>query len=238
MESTKIRRAAIVAGALFITATVATIISQIILSPIIGGPDYLANVSANRNLWVLGVLLELVDAFAVAGIAISVFPVLRSHDEGIAIGYVGFRVIEACIAIVASISLLSLLTLSQEFVLAGAPEASNFQNLGAFLLAAHDWAYLNMLIAFSLGALLFYYLLYQSGLVPRFISAWGFIGSIMALTASLLDMFGIIRDGSAISNLLFFPIAVNEMVLAVWLIAIGFNSPAVASGAAPESSLS
>jgi len=222
------RKTAIVVGILFITATVATVISQVILGPILDTPDFLVNVSANRNQLVLGVLLELVDAFAVAGIAISIFSVLKNYNEGIAIGYVGFRVIEAAIAIIASISLLSLLTLSQEYVTAGTPVSSNYQNLSAFLLAAHDWTYLNMLIVFCLGALLFYYLLYQSRLVPRFISAWGFIGTILALTAFMLQMFSIIKDESTISNLFVLPIAVNEMVLAVWLIAKGFNSSEIA----------
>ena len=226
------RKTARIVGFLFITATVSTSISQVILGPILDSPDFLVNVSAHRNLLVIGVLLELVNAFASAGIAISIFPVLKNYYEGIAIGYVGVRAIEATIAIVASISLLSLLTLSHEYIIAGTPIASNFQNLSALLLAAHDWTFLMVLIIFSLGALMLYPALYNSKLVPRVISFWGFIGAIMLVAANLLNLFGHTSIDSTIFNLLSLPIALNEMVLAVWLIAKGFNSSALDSGSA------
>lgn len=122
------RKTAIIVGVLFITATVATLISQVILSPILDTPGFLVNVAANRNQLILGVLLELVNAFASAGIAIAIFPVLKNYSEGIAIGYVSFRAIEAAIGVVASINLLSLLTLSQAHIIAGKPITLDVEN--------------------------------------------------------------------------------------------------------------
>ena len=223
------RKAAIIVGVLFIIATVAPLLS-LSFTRHIDTPDYLINVSANATQVIIGALFELIMAFAVAGIAITIYPILKKHNEALAIGYVGARIIEGVLFIVAVIGLLSLLTLSQEFVKAGAPDASYFQSLGTLLLAARDWAgHVLGSIVFPLGALILNYLLYQSKLVPRFISVWGLIGALLALTEGLLLMFGLIDPFSTNAILLNLPIAVNEMVLAVWLIVKGFNPSAIVS---------
>ena len=80
-----------------------------------------------------------------------------------------------------------------------------------------------LLIVFSLGALMLYPALYNSQLVPRIISLWGLVGSIVLLIANLLILFGFTELNSVIDNLLSLPIGLNEMVLAVWLIAKGFD---------------
>jgi hypothetical protein len=116
--------------------------------------------------------------------------------------------------------------LSQEYVKAGAPDASYFQTLGTLLLEAGDWIDHISAIVFSLGALMFYYLLYRSKLIPRWLSVWGLIGAALVLAVGVLGMFG----HSAM--ILWLPLAVNEMVLAVWLIVKGFNPSAIASGSA------
>ncbi len=221
------RKTARIVGILFITATLATSISQVLLSPILETPDFLMHIVANSNQFVLGVLLELVNALASAGIAIAIFPVLKKYSEGIATGYVSFRAIEAAIGIVAATKLLSLLTLSHTDTIGGNPITSDGKYLSDYLLAAHDWTFVMLLIVFSLGALMLYPALYNSQLVPRIISIWGLVGSIMLLAANLLILFGFTDINSAIDNLLSLPIGLNEMVLAVWLIAKGFNLSAL-----------
>jgi hypothetical protein len=121
-------------------------------------------------------------------------------------------------------------TLSQEYVKAGAPDASYFQSLGTLLLAARDWAGVLGSFAFILGALMYYYIFYQSKLIPRWLSVWGLIGVPFWIAAELLLMFGLIEHFSTNAILLDIPIAINEMVLAVWLIVKGFNPSAIASG--------
>jgi hypothetical protein len=225
------RKTAIIVGVLFITATVANILSDVFLGPILDAPDYLIKVSANENQVIIGALFKLIMAVACAGIAIWLYPILKKHNEALALGYVGARIIEGVLYIVAVISLLSLLTLSQEFVKAGAPDASHFQALGTLLLAASDWAFMLGITVFGLGALMLYYLLYQSKLIPRWLSVWGLIGAPLMLAGGLLGMFGSLTETSVLGTFIFLPIAVNEMVLAVWLIVKGFNPSAIA----PES---
>jgi uncharacterized membrane protein len=75
---------------------------------------------------------------------------------------------------------------------------------------------------FCLGALMFYHVLYRSGLVPRWLSGWGLLGILLYLAAALLVLFGQINPDST-QVVLELPLAVQEMVLAVWPIVKGFN---------------
>jgi hypothetical protein len=228
------RKIAIIVGVFYIAATVAGLLSVVFTEPTLNAPDYLISVSANENQVIIGALLELIMAVAVAGIAITVYPVLRKHNVSIAIGYVGARIVEGVIFIIGVISLLTLLTVSQEFVKAGAPDASYFQTLGELLLASRDWGGHVVLdvAVFPLGALIFYYLLYQSKLIPRWLSGWGLIGAILYWAAGLLVMFALISPFSTIHVVLQAPLGLQEMVFAVWLIVKGFNPSAIASPSA------
>jgi hypothetical protein len=212
-------------GVLFIIAMVAGAPRYFLLDPILDAPDYLINVSANENRVIIGALSYFVLAVALAGIAIVIYPILKKHNEALALGYVGARIVEGVLFIVTIFTILTLFTLSQEFVKAGAPDASYYQTLGTLLLAVRHYAY-NVLwpITLSLGALMFYYLLYKSRLVPRWLSVWGLVGAPL-FPAAPLSLFG-----STISDLFVLPLVVNEIVLAVWLIVKGFNPSAIASG--------
>ena len=127
------KRIAVTAGILFILATVASIASLPFLAPI-NALNYLASVSQNETQVITGILLTLIAAFASASIAISLYPVLKKHSQSLALGAVGFRLIEAIFYIVGIIGIVLLLSLSQEFVNAGAPSSSYFQTLGVILL--------------------------------------------------------------------------------------------------------
>ncbi len=219
------KKTAITVGVLFIIATVMGVLSALVLlQPILTAPDYLVKFSENENKVIIGAILDLIGAGAFVGIAIVIFPIFKKHNERLALGYVVARSFEAVPFIVANIFLLSLLTVGQEYVRAGAPEASHFQTLGTALLAAYDWTQLlGPRVLASLAAVPFYYLFYQSKLLPRWISVWGLIGAPLYLASGLLPMFGF-DPSSPIFTLLFLPAALLEMVLAVWLIVKGFNS--------------
>ncbi len=104
-----------------------------------------------------------------------------------------------------------------------ARDAFYFQTSGALLLAAKDWTSVVENFPFGLGALILNYVLYQSELVPQWLSVWGLIGATLLLAMGFLRMFGHPVIYLAI------PIILNELVLAVWLIFVGFNSSAIAS---------
>jgi hypothetical protein len=223
------RKNAVIVGVLFIIATVLGVLGRSFLQPILDAQDYLIKISANENQVIIGGLLALLAAFACAGIAIGLYPVLKKHHEALALGSVGFRLMEGMLYIIGVVALLSLLTLSQEYVTAGASNASLFQASGTSLLAVRDWAGKLSIIAFTLGALMYYYVFYQSKLIPRWLSGWGFIGAALSLAGALLAISGQIIYFSTPFILIQLPIGVQEMVLAVWLIVKGFNPSAIAS---------
>jgi hypothetical protein len=223
------KKAARIVGVLFITATVAGFISGGFLGPILEAPDDLAKVSANENQVLIGALFLFIMAAAGASIAIPMYPILRKHNGGIALGSVGFRIIEGGLFMVGVIFLLLLVTLSQEFVKAGAPDASNFQTSGKLLIGGMNFSLLIGGLAFSLGALMYYYLFYQSKLIPRWLSGWGLVGAALGLAAYLNQFFSASASASSGIELGHIPIFLQEMVFAVWLIVKGFNSSAIAS---------
>lgn len=227
------QRNATVAGVLFITATLAGILLVVLTGSILDAPDYLVQVAAHENRIVIGALLQFTMAAACAGIAIWLYPVLKNHDAALALGSVGFRIIEAVLFMVAAAGLLSLLSSSQEYVQAGAPGPDHFQTLGTFIVAARAWLATGLgAIAFCLGALMYYYVFYRSRLIPRWLSGWGLFAATSHLVAATLVMFGQ-EPFSPLSLLLNLPILLQEMVLAVWLIVKGFNPAAIPSGSAP-----
>jgi hypothetical protein len=228
------RKTAIIAGALFITATVASLVGTGFTGSLLDAPDYLVTISANGNRVIIGALLSFIAAATSSGIAIALYPLLKRFNEGLALGAVGFRLIEGVFYILGAICLLSLFTVGQQFVSAGGQGVSYLQTIGNLLLTMRDLAgFVFGVFAFCLGALMYYYVFYRSQLIPRWLSIWGLVAIVLLLAAVLLTMF----DGEPFSiagKLIFLalPIALQEMVLAVWLIVKGFDPAAIAAGSA------
>jgi hypothetical protein len=223
------RNYAISAGVLFIIADVVGFLSLPFMGPV-NATDYLVSVSTNANQVATVALLLFIGGAAAIGIAISLYPVLRKYNEGLALGAVGFRTVEGVFDFVAVISLLLLITLSQQFVSAGAPASSYFQTLGVLVDRGYHMASnVVKLMAFSIGCLLYYIIFYRTKLVPRWLSGWGVVAAIMTMLSALLAMFDLIAPFSTAQIVLNLPILPQEIVLAVWLIVKGFNPSVIAS---------
>ncbi len=221
------RNIASTVGVLFIIGTLAGILSVVFTGPILGDADYLMKVSANENQVRLGALLVLIMGFALAMVPVLLFPIFKKYNEALALGAVVFRgALEAVSYMAIALGWLLLLVLSREYVKAGTPDASYFQTLGTLVLEAVNWTSQVLAIVFSLGALMIYYVFYQSRLIPRWLSAWGLVGAVLYLAAPLLLIFGVDR------GILMAPLALQEMVLALWLIVKGFDSAAIDPGPA------
>ena len=222
------RKTAIIVGVLFILAAVTAIIGFALYQPILNDPDYIIKGSANETKVIWGAFFELVLAFSVIGISVMMFPIVKKKNESIAIGYVCFRLLEATIIIIGIISLLSIVTLSQAFAKAVAPNASSFLTAGKLLVTVHNWTFLlGPNLALGLSTLMMGYFLYKSNLVPRLISVLGLIGGPLIFACAVLVMFGIFLQVSVWGAVLAIPVFAYEMTLAVWLIVKGFNSSAI-----------
>jgi len=223
------RKTAIIVGVLFIIATASTLVSSVFIGSIYD-PNYLTAVSANENQVILGALLEIIATAAIVGIPIAMYPILKKHNEGLALGYVGTRIFEGLIIFLNTIILLSILALSQEFVNTVTPDASYFQTSGTLLLAAREQISILVDFPFPIGAVIFSYLLYKTKLTPRWLAVLGLIGGVLWLATAPLRMFGFNPEPMEFMAL---PIAAQEMVLAIWLIVKGFN-PAVIASKSPQ----
>lgn len=214
-----------IVGVLFITASAAPILTALPLGFLIEkAPDFLIQVSTKETQVMIGLILELIWALAVFGVPVMLFPILKKKSEAGAVGFLGLRFIEAVGTLIGSIMLLALVTVSQEFANAGAADASYYQILGDFLLTARDATFMiGPGIIFALSAVVLNYVLYQSQLIPRWLSGWGLIGGTLMVATYLLQLFTIDLE------FLFIIIAVQEMAFAVYLIVKGFNSSVIAS---------
>ncbi len=217
------RKNAIIVGVLYIIGTVSGILSLVFTDSIRSAPDLLVGVSANTNQLIIGALFVLSMGLALAMVPVMMFPILKKHSETLALGYVVFRGgLETVTYIGTVTSWLVLAALSHVDGL----DASNIQALGTVLFDAEEIGYIGAIV-FILGALMFYTVLFQSKLVPRWLSGWGLIAAILSLAAAFLSIFGLIDSLSTLGVALEMPIALQEMVLAVWLIVKGFNPSSI-----------
>ena len=215
------RPTAVTVGVLYIIATAAGGAA----SAVAGAPGSLDELAADRAGVLVGALALVVMAVACMGVAVMLYPILRrdaatSTQRGLAVWYVGTRISEATLFLVGVIALLAALDLSQA-VAEGADTAARAA-AGAGLLALFDYAWIAGQTIFCVGAAMLYWLLLRSGRVPRWLALWGLVAAPLMLVAGfLLPITG--DPDSAASTMLYLPMGVQEMVLAVWLIARGFR---------------
>jgi hypothetical protein len=213
-----------IVGALFLIAMVASLVGGGWLESITGAPDALTRAAGQRAQVVAGVLLELLNCAAVVGIAAGIFPVMRKHDEALAAGYLGARVIEAAVLSLAAIVPLVVVALSHEYGAAGSPaDAATFRVAAAVAIAARGHvASLVTPVFISVASTLLYVFLYRSRLVPRFLSVWGALAVAAMLAWNVLEAFGVRVPAGRVLAL---PMILNEVVLGIWLLMRGFAAP-------------
>jgi len=220
------KTAARVVGALFLTATAAGVLSAVLL----GSLDTLTSAQAvadDAGTLSAGALMVLIMGVAIALIPPMLFPVLKEHGEALALGYVVARTLEVVLVLPAAIGPLMLAAMATGRPQAGAGQLATVR----VLLKTQDvWAYAGSSVFFCIGALFLNVLLYRSRLVPRWISGWALVAVMPYVVDACLVMFGVITVSSAIHPLFVIPLAVNEMVLAVWLLTKGFRTPASVQG--------
>ncbi|WP_245984297.1 DUF4386 domain-containing protein [Streptomyces tateyamensis] len=157
----------------------------------------------------------------------TLYPVTRRHGEGLAVGYLGLRTLEAAVITVGIVSLLSVVTLRQHSPQGTDPAA--LLTTGRALVAVHDWTFL-LGPNFVCGAntLVAAYLMYRSRLVPRFIAVLGLVGGPLIFASAIAELFGLYPQASGVGALTAIPVFAWELTLAIRLITRGFTPPAVA----------
>jgi hypothetical protein len=224
------RTIAIGVGILMLLATASYIPGGLMVDSVLTKSDYLTQVYPDRAQIIIGVLLEYVDAIAVFGIGMLLFPILKARNETVAITYASTRVFEAVLLAVAGVATLSLIELSKTATGASAQDIVTPQAAGDMIIAQSSLAFYVAMIGLGLGSLPFCNLLYRSKLVPGWMAILGFVGYV-ALFAS--GLFGLFDNESDLVGVLFIPGAIFEIIFPLWLIVKGFNAEALPAESAP-----
>mgnify|MGYP001301378788 CR=1 FL=1 len=231
------RRTAVLTGTFYIIGTVCGGIGLgVVLGPLRSAPDYLKAYGTMETRVLIASLLYLMMSVSLVAMAAAVFPVLRKFSRSAAIAYVCARVLEAMVTMLCVISMQALVELGTQYVESGAADAARFQTLGALLLGVPEWAGHAVLdvAVFPVGAVVLYWVLFRTRLVPRWLSGWGLISAVLYWAAGVLVMFHVIRPLETAHIMLQAPLGLQEMVLAIWLIARGFSASVIASVACDE----
>ena len=219
------RTTARVVGIVYVAGLVIGIGGIILIQSILGAPDHLSAVSASSMLLAIGAVLWLMPAAGDAAHGVLMFPILKQqHSERIAIGYLGFRIVNAVFIAVMVLFILLQIPLASEYIKAAGSDASFLQALSSVFMQGQLYAYNIGMSAVGIASLMLCYTLYRAKLVPRLVAVWGLIGYAIILCGSLLEVLGF--------NLLTIhaiPGGLWELFIGVWLIVKGFNPSAFAS---------
>jgi hypothetical protein len=218
---TLLRRTALVAGVLYLVTFVSSIPAYVLLQPVLTDPAYIVSTGADTQV-TAGALLDLVNALACIGTAVTLFSLLRLEHEGLALGFVTTRMFEAAVIVIGVVCLLAVVTLRNPG--ATGEEATTLTLVGQALVAVRDWTFLiGPGIMPGLNALLLGTLLYRSRLVPRLIPVVGLVGAPLLIAGALARMFAFADETSALSVIGTIPIFLWELALGLWMTFKGFD---------------
>ncbi|MFD1933121.1 MULTISPECIES: DUF4386 domain-containing protein [Nonomuraea] len=213
---------------LVIVGVIAGVLSVV---PALEEPHYLVLISAHEGQVIVGAVAQFIMIPAYVGFALYLYPALRVENEALSLGFLGFRLIAAMFHFTGVILLPLFLVLGREFSQAGTSGAPHLEVLGELLRTARDLVnHVALIISLSLGDLLLFCVLYRSRLVPRWLSVWGLLGAGSAMLASFLVLFGVTDVVTPLYLTMNAPLAVQSLVLAMWLITRGFDTKTSTTG--------
>jgi hypothetical protein len=223
------RRTASVAGWLMAATFVTAIAGLILYGPILSEGSFILDPHSETRI-TLGAFLEILLMVANIGVAVVMFPILRRHSEAMALGYVGSRIVESVVIGVGVISLLSILTLGEDFGASSGADDASLNAVGQALVAVHDWTFLfGPGFCVGVNGLLLGWLMYRTGLMPRRLALLGVVGGPLIFVSSIAVLFGVYPQDGA--HFLFaLPEIGFELSFAIYLIVKGFRPSPVLSG--------
>jgi hypothetical protein len=203
-----------------------------LIQSILGAPDHLSTVSANSLLLAFGAILWLMAVVGDAAHGVLMFPVLKQHNERLAIGYLAARIVDAIFIAVMVLFVLIQIPLGSEYLKAAAPDAAYLQALSTLFAQAQLYAYEIGMSALGVSGLMLCYTLYRAKLVPRWLAVWGLVGYAMILCGMVSAVMG-----SGLGDLSSLPGGLWEVFIGVWLVVKGFNASAILPRPARTSNL-
>ena len=216
------RKTALVAG-VFYLITFISIPTLALYGPVKNHRDWILSSGSHTGVLVGG-FLEVIVALAGIGTAVTLYPVVKRQNEGLALGFVTARVLEAAMIFTGVVSLLSLVTLRQDLGGAAGADTAALVTAAASHVAIYKWTFLlSQTLMPGINALLLGSLMYRSRLVPRVIPLMGLIGGPLLIIAVFATLFGQHSSLTGLAGLPVIPVAAWEFSLGVWLVVKGFK---------------
>ena len=221
MDST--RKATLAAGLFYIATFVFSIPALGLYEGVVNDPNFVLGAGSDQGvLW--GGLIEILTALTGIGTAVALYPVIKRHGPGRAVGFVASRTLEAAMIFTGVVAVLAVYTLRQD--LAGGTDTAALATTASALVAIKEWTFLlGPGLMAAVNALCFATILYRSGLVPRWMPTLGLIGAPLLLASSTVTLFGGWDQVSATAILFVLPIAVWEFSVGVYMTVKGFKTP-------------
>jgi Domain of unknown function (DUF4386) len=221
------RKTALVAG-VFYLITFISIPTLALYGPLKNHRDWILSSGSHTGVLVGG-FLEVVVALAGIGTAVTLYPVVKRENEGVALGFVAARVLEAGMIFTGAVSLLSLVSLRQDLGATAGANATALVTIAASHVAVYNWTFLlGQSLMPAVNALLLGSLLYRSRLVPRIIPLLGLIGAPLLICTVIATLFGGLKLGAPMPAALL--VAAWELSLGVWLVVKGFRPSSLTTG--------
>jgi Domain of unknown function (DUF4386) len=218
------RTTARIVGAMYLAGFAVGVTGIVLIGSILSGPDHLATLPASSMLLAIAAVLWLMAAAWDAAHGVLMFPILKQHSERVAVGYLGFRIMDGLIIAIMVLFVLIQIPIGSEYLNAAGSDTSYLQALSTVFMQAQLDAYNIAMITLGISGLILCYSFYKSKLVPRFLAVWGLVGYATILCGSVVEVLGF--------NLLTIhaiPGGLWEVFIGVWLIVKGFNPSAFVS---------
>jgi hypothetical protein len=226
------RTTARIVGVVYLAGFVVGLVGIGLFQSILGAPDHLSTLSANSTLLAFGAILWLMAVVGDAAHGVLMFPVLKPHNERIAVGYLAFRIMDAVFIAIMVLFVLLQIPLGSEYVKTAALDAAYLQALSTVFAQAQLYTYEIAMITLGISGLMLCYTLYRAKLVPRWLAIWGLLGYAIILCGMVSAVMG-----SGLGDISSYPGGLWEVFMGVWLIVKGFNAPAVVPQAVRTSNL-
>ena len=214
-------------GAAFLIVAVGDVLGTFLLGslklPLIGPTDNISetmiHISNNSTTMLFSIIFLLIESMFIVLMAVLLYTTLKKQNKIIALWAFGLMILEAASLAISRMSAFSLLKVSQEYVKAGTPDSSYFQTLGSLYFESAQFGYgILLMLFFSIGLLLFYYLFLKSKYIPKVFPVRGIIATSLSFIGTLFVLFGY-----NVSMFVFIPILPLELAIGVWLMVKGFN---------------
>jgi hypothetical protein len=229
VASTRTRKLAIAAGICYLITHVTSVSAVLLYGPILNNAAYVTGSGPDTGV-LLGTFFDVILAMAIVGTAVALFPVVKRYNEGVALGYVGLRTLEAGIITVGVLPLLAVVTLRQHLVGTIGADAGTLTTLASAFVELYKWtALVGPGLVCGVNTVLMAYIMYRSRLVPRFIPVLGLVGGPLVFAYSTARMFGVSEQIPTWAAIGVIPIFTWEVSLALYLITRGFKPTAIAA---------